>query len=201
MANSAPPAAGVPTHSEAGPTVKHMTAALQPQDQPEALPVRVIRSAKRKKSSAARVVDGVIEIRIPSWMSTAQEDATVAELVAKIEKKRAVNDAVDLMARGRKLAAVYKLPMARDIRWVTNQTTRWGSCSFEVGEIRISSRLARVPDWVLDYVLLHELTHLIESGHGPEFHRLMDRYPRSERAEGFLDAMALGCADPRFTTT
>ena len=90
-----------------------MTAALQPQDQPEALPVRVIRSAKRKKSSAARVVDGVIEVRIPSWMSTAQEDATVAELVAKIEKKRAVNDAVDLMARGRKLAAVYKLPMAR----------------------------------------------------------------------------------------
>ena len=75
-----------------------------------------------------------------------------------------------------------------------------GSCSFEVGEIRISSRLARVPDWVLDYVLLHELTHLVESGHGPEFHRLMARYPRAERAEGFLDAMALGCADPRFET-
>ena len=162
--------------------------------------MRVIRSAKRKKSSAARVVDGVIEVRIPSWMSDDQERATVAELVAKIEKKRAVDTAVDLMARGRSLATVYKLPMARDIRWVTNQTTRWGSCSYEVGEIRISSRLARVPDWVLDYVLLHELTHLVESGHGPAFHRLMERYPRCERAEGFLDAMALGCADDRFVT-
>ncbi len=177
-----------------------MTASLHSQDPPDGLPVRVIRSTKRKKSSAARIVDGVIEVRIPSWMSSADETTTVAELVAKIEKKRAVNTAVDLMARGRKLATVYRLPMARDIRWVTNQTTRWGSCSFEVGEIRISSRLARVPDWVLDYVLLHELTHLVESGHGPEFHRLMARYPRAERAEGFLDAMALGCADPRFET-
>lgn len=185
----------------AAPTVDPVTAALQPQDQPDALPVRVIRSAKRKKSSAARIVDGVIEVRIPSWMTAEQEDATVAELVTKIEKKRAVDTAVDLMARGRKLATVYRLPMARDIRWVTNQTTRWGSCSYEVGEIRISSRLARVPDWVLDYVLLHELTHLVESGHGPEFHRLMERYPHADRAEGFLDAMALGHADPRFTTS
>lgn len=181
-----------------------MTAALQPGDSEHgplaSLPVRVIRSPKRKKSSAARIVDGVIEVRIPAWMTSKQEDATVAELVAKIERKRAVNRAVDLMARGRKLAAVYDLPMARDIRWVTNQTTRWGSCSYEVGEIRISSRLAQVPNWVLDYVLLHELTHLVEAGHGPEFHRLMDRYPRGERAEGFLDAMALGCADDRFVT-
>lgn len=179
-----------------------MTAPLLPGDTPgvETLPVRVIRSTKRKKSSAAQVVDGTIEIRIPSWMSADEERDVTRELVAKIEKKRAVDTAADLMARGRKLAAIYKLPMARDIRWVTNQTTRWGSCSYEVGEIRISSRLARVPDWVLDYVLLHELTHLVEAGHGPEFHRLMDRYPKAERAEGFLDAMALGCADDRFMT-
>lgn len=201
MVNAAAPAAGVPTLFDTGPTVDRVTAPLQSQDQPDDLPVRVIRSTKRKKSSAARVVDGVIEVRIPSWMSAAEERDTVTELVAKVQKKRAVSDAVDLMARGRKLAAVYKLPMARDIRWVTNQTTRWGSCSFEVGEIRISSRLARVPDWVLDYVLLHELTHLVESGHGPEFHRLMERYPHADRAEGFLDAMALGHADPRFTTS
>lgn len=179
-----------------------MTAPLQPGERPvaDALPVRVIRSSKRKKSSAARVVDGVIEVRIPSWMTVDEERDVVRELVAKIEKKRAVDTAADLMARGRKLAAAYRLPMAKDIRWVTNQTTRWGSCSYEVGEIRISSRLARVPDWVLDYVLLHELTHLVEADHGPEFHRLMDRYPRAERAEGFLDAMALGCADAQYVT-
>lgn len=140
----------------------------------------------------------MIEIRVPSWMSAEQEAEAVAELVRKIDKKRAIDTATDLMARGRTLSTIYRLPMARDIRWVTNQTTRWGSCSYEEGEIRISSRLARVPDWVLDYVLLHELTHLVEAGHGPEFHRLMERYPRAERAEGFLEAMSLSCADVRY---
>lgn len=162
------------------------------------MPVRVIRSTRRKKSSAARVVDSVIEVRIPSWMSSKQEDEAVASLVRRIEKKRAIDTTeIDLMARGRKLAAVYRLPMARQIRWVTNQNTRWGSCTFGDGDIRISARLTRVPDWVLDYVLLHELTHLVEANHGPEFHRLMARYPKTERAEGFLEAMALGLADPK----
>lgn len=164
------------------------------------MPVRVIRSNKRKKSSAARVVDGVIEVRIPGWMSAAEETEAVATLTRRIERKRAVRDAdIDLVDRGRKLSKAYELPMATDIRWATNQNTRWGSCTGDDATIRISSRLAKVPDWVLDYVLLHELTHLVEMNHGPEFHRLMDRYPRGERAEGFLDAMALGHADDTFT--
>ena len=163
------------------------------------MPVRVIRSKKRKKSSAARVVDGAIEVRIPAWMSASEEAETVATLTRRIERKRAVRDAeVDLVDRGRKLSKAYELPIAADIRWVTNQNTRWASCTSGDDTIRISSRLARVPDWVLDYVLLHELTHLVEMNHGPEFRRLMDRYPRGERAEGFLDAMALGHADETF---
>lgn len=166
---------------------------------PDGLPVKVIRSARRKKSSAARVVDGVIEVRVPDWLSETQEADVVADLVRRVEKKRAVSDGVDVMARARQLAAVYRLPLPQQVKWVTNQNTLWGSCSYEDGVIRISSRLARAPDWVIDHVLLHELTHLVESGHGPEFHRLMSRYPKSERAEGFLEAMALGCADERFT--
>lgn len=167
----------------------------------ESLPIKVIRSSRRKKSSAARIVDGRIEIRIPSWMSEAQEREAVDALVRKVESKRAVaRTTVDLTVRARHLAAVYQLPIPVDVRWVTNQNTRWGSCSYEDGTIRISSRLARVPEWVLDYVLLHEITHLVESGHDAEFHRLMDRYPKAERAEGFLEAMALGVADDAFTT-
>lgn len=164
------------------------------------LPVKVIRSTRRKKSSAARIVDGRIEVRIPSWMSQAQEREAVDALVAKVRSKHAVaRSGIDLAARARKLAAVYQLPVPTSVRWVTNQSTRWGSCSYEDGTIRISSRLARVPGWVLDYVLLHEITHLVESGHGAEFHDLMARYPKAERAEGFLEAMALGVADDAFT--
>ncbi len=159
------------------------------------LPVKVIRSARRKKSSAARIVNGVIEVRIPSWMDADQEAEAVAALTARIEKKRAITEAgIDLMARARSLAHVYKLPVPHEIRWATNQNTLWGSCSFDDGVVRISSRLVNVPDWVLDYVILHEITHLVESNHGPEFHRLMQRYPKGERAEGFLEAMSLGFA-------
>jgi predicted metal-dependent hydrolase len=157
------------------------------------LPIKVIRSQRRKKSSAARVVDGVIEVRIPSWMNTSQETEAVETLAARIEKKRTITEtAIDLMVRARTLATIYKLPAPSEIKWVTNQTVLWGSCSFEDGVIRISSRLISVPDWVLDYVILHEITHLIESDHGPAFHLLMERYPKYERAEGFLEAMALG---------
>ena len=49
--------------------------------------------------------------------------------------------------------------------------------------------------WVLDYVIVHELAHLREAGHGPRFQALVDRYPRAERARGFLIAKS-GSADP-----
>jgi len=156
------------------------------------LPVKVIRSQRRKKSSAARIVNGVIEVRIPAWMNIEQETEAVAALAARIEKKRAISEtSIDLMARARSLAHVYKLPLPHEIKWVLNQNTLWGSCSFNDGVVRISSRLVNVPNWVLDYVILHEITHLVEPNHGPEFQRLMERYPKTERSEGFLEAVAL----------
>lgn len=164
-----------------------------------ALPVKVIRSERRTKSSAARVVNGTLEIRIPAWMDEAQEAEAVDALVRKIDKKRSLNESgYDLAQRARSLAVVYDLPAPREIKWVTNQSTRWGSCSYDDGVIRISSRLVRAPEWVVDYVILHELTHLVESGHTAHFHELMRRYPKAERAEGFLEAMGLGMAHASF---
>ena len=172
-------------------------------DQPEVVdidpPVRVIRSAKRRKTSSARFVDGVVEVRIPAWMDAARERETVAELVARVVRARDIaGQEVDLAERARQLADEYGLPQPASIRWVGNQHKRWGSCTPSTGEIRISSRLRRVPSYVLDYVIVHELAHLVEGGHGPRFKALEARYPRYERAEGFLDAMSLGVADDRF---
>ena len=172
-------------------------------DQPEVVdidpPVRVIRSAKRRKTSSARFVDGVVEVRIPAWMDAARERETVAELVARVVRARDIaGQETDLDERARQLADEYGLPQPASIRWVANQHKRWGSCTPSTGEIRISSRLRRVPSYVLDYVIVHELAHLVEGGHGPRFKALEARYPRYERAEGFLDAMSLGVADDRF---
>jgi predicted metal-dependent hydrolase len=77
------------------------------------------------------------------------------------------------------------------VAWTDRQRSRWGSCSPSTGEIRVSRRLAEWPAWVLDYVLVHELAHLVEPNHSAAFHRLVDRYPRSERAKGFLIAKGL----------
>jgi predicted metal-dependent hydrolase len=99
--------------------------------------------------------------------------------------------AIDLEARASRLAAQHDLPLPTSIRWVENQGTLWGSCTPENGTVRISSRLAGEPLWVLDYVVVHELAHLREPGHGPDFQAIVSRYPRAERAIGYLMAKGL----------
>ena len=76
------------------------------------------------------------------------------------------------------------------MRWVDNQEQRWGSCTPASGSIRLSHRLQGMPAWVIDYVLLHELAHLLERTHAPAFWRMVDRYPKAERAKGFLEGVA-----------
>jgi predicted metal-dependent hydrolase len=76
------------------------------------------------------------------------------------------------------------------LEWTTNQDHRWGSCTPTTGAIRISHRLATLPEWVLDYVIVHELAHLVEANHGPRFWALVQRYPKTERARGYLMALS-----------
>jgi predicted metal-dependent hydrolase len=68
--------------------------------------------------------------------------------------------------------------------------SRWGSCTTGDGTIRLSDRLQSMPVWVIDYVLLHELAHLLEPGHNARFWQLVDRFPKSERAKGYLEGIA-----------
>jgi predicted metal-dependent hydrolase len=155
------------------------------------LPVRVIRSAKRRRTVHAEVVGDEIVVRVPARMSKADEARYVAELVGRLEK-REQRGAIDLDARTRDLARRYDLPLPASIRFVDNQHSRWGSCTIDSGDIRVSSRLAEFPPWVLDYVIVHELAHLLVADHSPAFHALVDRYPKAERARGYLTAKADG---------
>ena len=99
---------------------------------------------------------------------------------------------VDLDGRAARLAARYDLPAPAAIAWSTRQRTIWGSCTVETGAVRISSRVAAFPAWVLDYVIVHELGHLAEADHGPAFWELVNRYPMAERARGYLIAKGDG---------
>ena len=152
--------------------------------------VQVIRSARRRKTVQARQVGGVLHVSIPATMSQADEQRHVAEMVRRM-RRRADSAVVDLPTRAAALAAAHQLERPASIRWVDNQEWRWGSCTPADGAIRISTRLATEPPWVLDYVIVHELAHLSVPGHGPAFWALVDRYPRTERARGFLMARGL----------
>jgi predicted metal-dependent hydrolase len=153
--------------------------------------VEVIRSARRRKTVEARLGGGVLEVRVPARMSRRDEEQSVREMVDRFERKRCAS-LVDVEARARLLARRHDLPSPTGVRWVENQRTRWGSCTPETGEIRVSVVLAGYPRWVLDYVLVHELAHLVEANHSARFHELVHRYPKAERAEGFLIAKGLG---------
>ena len=80
-----------------------------------------------------------------------------------------------------------RCPTPSSVSWVGNQQHRWGSCTPSTGAIRLSDRLRRLPGWVVDYVLVHELAHLIEPSHSARFWSLVARYPQAERARGYLE--------------
>ena len=153
--------------------------------------IRVISSARRKKTVSARWVDEGIEVRVPAALSKAERDRHVKDLTDRLIKRREVTR-IDLVARAAALAKEYGLPVPNSITWSSRQQKRWGSCTPTTGAIRISDRMNDFPEWVVDHVLLHELAHLVEANHSPAFYELIAPYPFAERAEGVLLAVSLG---------
>jgi predicted metal-dependent hydrolase len=135
------------------------------------------------------MVDGILEVSIPAWMSKKEEADTVDEMRTRLLGKQQRNE-LELPDRAATLASRYTLPQPKSVAWSTNMAHRWGSCTPVDGSIRISSRLARVPTWVLDAVIVHELAHLVHADHSPAFWELVERYPRLARAQGFLEGLS-----------
>ena len=147
--------------------------------------VEVVRSAKRRKTIQARLEGGTLRVMIPARLTRAQERECVEEMTAKFARRLQSRE-IDLDERARVLGRQLGLPQPSSIRWVDNQEHRWGSCTPANGTIRISSRLSTYPGWVVDYVVVHELAHLVHADHSPAFHALVAQYPKAERAIGFL---------------
>lgn len=162
--------------------------------------VEVVRSRRRRRTVASEVRDGALVVWVPAWMSTAEVETWV-DTMGRRHRRRHSTERVDLESRARRLARAHDLPRPASITWSERMERRWGSCSPADGSIRISAVLATYPDWVLDYVIVHELAHLAVAGHGPDFWALVERYPRSERAIGYLIAKSDGTAEPPPTPT
>lgn len=166
---------------------------------PSAGRVEVRRSARRRRTVSAYRDGDTTVVLVPAQLSRAEERRWVEVMLERLDRRDAARrrrSDDDLAERARRLAAAYLDGRARParVRWVDNQDSRWGSCTPSSGEIRLSSRLVGRPDWVVDYVLLHELVHLLVPTHGPEFWALVGRMPRAERARGYLEGYGAGAA-------
>jgi predicted metal-dependent hydrolase len=172
--------------------------AAQPQITSDAPVVEVRRSRKRRRTVAAYREDDKVVVLLPARFTRAEEREWVATMLARLERserRRRPSDAT-LSRRATELSERYlegaAVPLT--VRWVPNQNSRWGSCTPSDRSIRLSTRLQGMPSWVIDYVLVHELAHLIEAGHTTAFWSWVDRYPKAERAKGFLEGVAAASA-------
>ncbi|MBO0690642.1 MAG: M48 family metallopeptidase [Candidatus Dormibacteraeota bacterium] len=153
--------------------------------------VRVVSSPRRRRTVSARMVEGTIEVRVPAWMPKAERERWAQRMRDRLTRqaRRAPRDD-DLERRARELNRRH---FDGRLRWTSvgfaSQRRRWGSCSPLAGAVRISDRARRLPPWVVDYLLVHELAHLVEPEHGPRFWELVNRYPLTERSRGYLLAL------------
>lgn len=155
--------------------------------------IEVRRSRRRTRTVSAFEEGGRVVVAIPAHLSTQDERYWVDRMVERRERSRRRRSSDTALAgRARELSARYLDSRARpaSVSWTSNQNTRWGSCTPSRGTIRISDQVQPMPRWVQDYVLLHELVHLLVPGHGPDFWTLVERYPDMPRARGFLDGVA-----------
>lgn len=166
----------------------------------EGMVVEVVRSARRRRTISAHRVGDRIVVQVPARMSRAEEAQWVEQMTRRVlageRKSRRSDD--ELLARASQLSRRHlegrAVPAA--VRWVDNQESCWGSCTPADRTIRLSRRLVGMPDYVVDYVLVHELAHLIEPGHGREFWALLQGFPRLERARGYLEGVAAAAGLP-----
>lgn len=163
-------------------------------------PVRIQRSAKRKKTVSAHWSQDTVVLQVPAGMSSREvkrwERELVGKLVARRQRDRASSNRrssdAHLQDRARFLSEKYLdagvQPTA--ITWSARQNARWGSATPATGVVRISNRLRTAPDWVLDSVIFHELCHLVHADHSSDFRALESRFPDMAKAQAFLDGAA-----------
>lgn len=158
--------------------------------------VKVIRNSRRRRSISAYREHGSIIIQVPARLSNSKIQEVIPEMVEKILSREAREKLSDkeLLNRANRLLDIF-LPEFKvrpaSVTW-RQMNERWGSCTTVDRTIRISDRLSGAPEYVLDYLLVHELIHLEIPDHGQAFTELLSRFTDSERANSFLEGYEAG---------
>jgi predicted metal-dependent hydrolase len=160
--------------------------------------IEIRRSTRRRTTAKAYAEGGRFVVEVPSHLSQTAAEDTARKLVKRLLASQGGMDDDGLNRRAHAVANAYLAPQVPSgvpsftIRWVGNQNQRWGSCTPATGTIRISDRVRSMPAYVQDYVMFHELCHLVERTHGARFRALESAYPEAVRAKGYLDGYVAG---------
>lgn len=135
------------------------------------------------QNSTAYLKNGTIYLQLAKGMKPIGEMRHKSYLVARI-----IGNAFTPIVEEKihRLNAKY---FKRKIKKITlrNNSTNWGSCSYD-GHISVSSRLLFAPAEVMEYILIHELSHLVEHNHSDRFWRLVESImPDYRKAEKWLE--------------
>lgn len=153
--------------------------------------IQITRSQRRRKTISARIKNGVMKVNAPVDIPEGKLREIVERFRLKFERKSKIGglgQGEDLTGIAEKLNRRYfnGRIQVNSIKYVTNQNSRFGSCNYRRKTIRISHRLAGMPAWVRDYVIIHEMAHILEPNHSKNFYNLVSVYPLAERSRGFL---------------
>ena len=155
------------------------------------------RSKKRKKTLQATFKSNTVKILVPVTTPDFEIDIFLDKFLQKLERNKIiVNNNQELISRANKLKKKF-IPEAPDFTIVFQERLKrtWGKCFTNRRKIVINPVLAKYPKWVLDFVIIHELAHLLVPNHGKEFRSLVNRFKLKERAVGFLMAKGMSEED------
>ena len=159
--------------------------------------ITIIRSKRRKKTIQTKYGDGQLWIYVPAGMSTKDEQKWIDRMIERNERwqqrRTLKNSDTWLQQHAQALNKKYFDGVLNfSIMFVTNQHSRFGSCTSIDKTIRISERVKTMPSWVQDYIIIHELTHLLHPDHSKKFWEIVNHYNYAERAKGYLIAVGAG---------
>jgi len=155
--------------------------------------VKIIRSRRRFRTVSASLTKDILLVQAPQILSAERLNKIIDKFKIKFENKLLKTDldkTRDLVGCANRINMKYfdnKLKLDL-IEYATDQNSKFGCCNWRTARIRISHKISLMPGWVRDYVVLHEMAHLVEPNHGKAFWDIVSRYRLTERARGYLMA-------------
>ncbi|OQX18770.1 MAG: hypothetical protein BWK75_06275 [Candidatus Altiarchaeales archaeon A3] len=162
--------------------------------------VKVIKSARRRRTVSTKRVNGEILLYVSNSLSNEKIEKYIEWAKKRFEasdrKKNLVegdaNKNLENMAKELNKEYFNNELKWNKIEYSTEQNSKmFGNCHTMDKIIRISDRLLKMPKFVHDYVVVHELAHLKVSGHNEQFWNFVKRYEKMDMAKGYLMAVAM----------